>query len=460
MTDPGRREFLKLVGAGIIGLAVGSAATYALTPRGAVEKILERTVTVTPTAPTQTPPRITTPVTPGIPSKPIELIDIDPRSGPGAPFTVPAINARKMAIDEINSSGGILGRKINHREFDENQGSPDAVARLVRSSVEQYRPDLIVGLGISSDCLAVAPVVTELNVVTLVQCATNQLLQGGKIHKTVFRPIGSNAALDAVGLALYVAKRFPNVKRVAGINQDYAYGRDEWNFFITALKKLKPDIEVINTWWVPLGTSDFRAHISQILQANPDILQTSIFGSDAINFMRQAISAGLPSKIQIAYAHAESLLHLVPEMPDGIVLQAAGPAYPLYPPPNIYGKNASFVNNYRARYNDYPHYSSYYAYDSVYAYKYAVERAYLMLGKWPDVDDLVKVLEEMAFEGAQGLVYIKKDHDTGVGSLVGITKRDARYPFVTLDPNSIELLPGYLVTPPPGIFPSDWINSW
>jgi len=297
----------------------------------------------------------------------------------------------------------------------------------------------------------------------MVTCATNQLLQGGgKIpkYKTVFRPIGSNAALDGIGLALYVYKNFPHIKRVAGINQDYAYGRDEWNFFINALKKLKPDIEVVNAWWVPLGTSDFTAHISQIIQAKPDLLQTSIFGSDAVNFMRQAIVAGLPSKVQMAYAHAESLLHLVPEMPDGIVIQAAGPAYPLYPPPNIYSKNASFVNNYKARYNDYPHYSSYYTYDSIYTYKYAVERAYQMLGKWPDVDDLVKVLEEFAFEGAQGLVYIKKDHDTGVGSLVGITKRDPKYPFVTLDPTTVELIPGILVTPPPGVFPADWINTW
>jgi branched-chain amino acid transport system substrate-binding protein len=462
MATTNRREFLKLVGAGIAGLAIGSAATYAFTPRGVVEKIVERTVTSTATVTPQTSPRITSPVTPSIPSKPIELIDVDARSGPGAPFTVPAINARKMAIDEINSSGGILGRKINYREYDENQGSPDAVARLIRSTIEQYKPDLIVGLGISSDCLAVAPVVNELNTLTFVQCATNQLLQGGSMpkYKTVFRPIGSNAALDAVGLAYYVAKRYPNIKRVAGINQDYAYGRDEWNFYITSLNKLKPDIEVVNTWWVPLGTSDFRAHISQIMQANPDLLQTSIFGSDAVNFMRQAIAAGLPSKIPIAYAHAESLLHLVPEMPDGIIIQAAGPAYPLYPPPNIYRRNASFINNYRSRYNDYPHYSSYYAYDSIYTYKYAVERAYSILGKWPDIDDLIKVLEELAFEGAQGLVYINKDHDTGVGSLVGVTKRDPRYPFVTLDPNSIELFPGYLVTPPPGIPPSDWINSW
>jgi len=104
--------------------------------------------------------------------------------------------------------------------------------------------------------------------------------------------------------------------------------------------------------------------------------------------------------------------------------------------------------------------AAYYTYDSIYAYKYAVERAYQMLGKWPDVDDLVKVLEEFAFEGAQGLVYIKKDHDTGVGSLVGITKRDPKYPFVTLDPTTIELIPGILVTPPPGVFPADWINTW
>jgi ABC-type branched-subunit amino acid transport system substrate-binding protein len=147
---------------------------------------------------------------------------------------------------------------------------------------------------------------------------------------------------------------------------------------------------------------------------------------------------GLSSKLQVL--HTPCILHLI------------------YP--NIYSKNASFVNNYKARYNDYPHYSSYYTYDSIYTYKYAVERAYQMLGKWPDVDDLVKVLEEFAFEGAQGLVYIKKDHDTGVGSLVGITKRDPKYPFVTLDPTTVELIPGILVTPPPGVFPADWINTW
>jgi len=458
MSNVSRREFIKLVGVGAAGLAIGSISTYLAVP--STRGIVEKTVTVTPITSQAT---VKTPTTPSIPSSPVVIADIGIRSGPGYPFAIPLINAEKLAIEEINSSGGLLGRQIVLREYDENQGSTDAVVRLTRNVIAQDRPQFIVGFGISSNCLAIASVVEELNVPTFVSCATNQLLQGGdKVpkYKMVFRPIGSNAALDAIGLAYYVAKRFPNIKRVAGINQDYAYGRDEWNFFIAALKKLKPDVEVVGTWWVPLGTSDFRAHITQILQSGADLLQTSIFGSDGINFMKQAIESRLHTKMQIAYAHAEALLHLVPEMPDGIVIQAAGPAYPLYPPPNIYPKQKSFVENYLRKYNDYPGYAAYYSYDTLYAIKHAIERAYSMLGKWPDVDDIVKALEELAFEGAQGYVYIKRDHDTGVGSLVGITKRNPSYPFITLDPGSIELFPGYLVTPPPSIPPLDWINSW
>src|SRR3989475_11570201 len=88
-------------------------------------------------------------------------------------------------------------------------------------------------------------------------------------YKYVFRT-AAHTGIDGIGPPRYLLTAKPDVKTVAGLNQDYAWGRDSWEIFIRALRKLKPDVQVVETLWPKLFQGDLSAEISKLLTAKPD----------------------------------------------------------------------------------------------------------------------------------------------------------------------------------------------
>ncbi|MGC9171143.1 MAG: ABC transporter substrate-binding protein, partial [Thermoproteus sp.] len=131
-------------------------------------------------------------------------------TGPASIFGIPAINAAKMLVDQINASGGILGARVELDIRDES-GGPDKMVTLYRQLVEQEGVDAYIGLISSADCLAVAPVAEELGRVLTVffDCATVQLVDNKMMKRVVFRPAGTTVT-DGVALARYVVEIEPS----------------------------------------------------------------------------------------------------------------------------------------------------------------------------------------------------------------------------------------------------------
>ena len=114
--------------------------------------------------------------------------------------------------------------------------------------------------------------------------------------------------MDGVSLARYVVSKIPNLKTVVGLNQDYTYGRDEWADFKSALLKLKPDVQILDELFTPLYTTDYSAQISRILSLKPDLVHTSFWGPDLVNFITQAKGRGLFDVTKVAFARGSSAL--------------------------------------------------------------------------------------------------------------------------------------------------------
>ncbi|MEZ0248465.1 MAG: ABC transporter substrate-binding protein, partial [Thermoproteus sp.] len=271
-------------------------------------------------------------------------------------FGVPAANMAKVIVDIINQNGGINGAQVQLNIYDES-GGPDQMVALYRQLVQQAGVDAYVGLISSADCLAVAPVAEQLGTTLTVffDCATKQLVDQHMMKKVTFRT-GGTTVQDGVALATAVLDHMPNVKTVVGINQDYAYGHDEWNDFITALTKMKPDVQVLDTLWTPLFTNDYSAQISRIMSLKPDLVHTSFWGPDLANFIQQASARGLFNVTKVAFARGESMLQYVGSaMPDGQIVE--GPYYFEFPERSPLNKQ--IIQEYKNRYGAYPSYPSY-----------------------------------------------------------------------------------------------------
>jgi branched-chain amino acid transport system substrate-binding protein len=76
-------------------------------------------------------------------AEPIRAVGIFPLSGSVAADGREMRNGVVMAIDEINSAGGLLGRRIEYIELDDGDSSTDEISTAFRRAVDVERPDAI-----------------------------------------------------------------------------------------------------------------------------------------------------------------------------------------------------------------------------------------------------------------------------------------------------------------------------
>ncbi len=399
-----------------------------------------------------------------IPTTPIKIAAVSFLTGAAAaPFGIPGENTFKMCADVINKEGGILGRKIELVSKDE-AGGVDAQVKLARKLILEDKVDVDLGYISSASCLAVLPLADETGgLIVAYDCGTQELMEGPKSpyevpkFKLGFRT-SAHLGIDNVGLALMIKKYLPHIKTIAGINQDYAWGRDSWLIFETAMKKLMPNVQVVKTLWPPLGNTDYTAHISALMGAQPDVVHSSLWGGDTVTFTKQALGMGFFKKIKMAFSRGEPYPQEVgKDFPEDQIICCAGTHYFLYEPPPL---NKWFVAEYRKRYGKYPTYPCYHAYQAIYGYKHAVEKAAKLVGGWPTVDEIAKAMSGLTFPSPSGNITIRQDHNAIEDVLIGFSKLTPKYPFPVLDPKRMEVFPASQVNAPVGIRTVDWINSW
>lgn len=383
-----------------------------------------------------------------------------------APFGIPGNNTYKMLTDVINKEGGILDRKIDLSDYDE-AGGVDAQVKLCRKLILDEKVDVILGYISSGDCKAVLPLSDELGgLIMAYDCGTHVLMEGDKSpYKVPKYTLGfrtkAHLGIDNIGLAFMVKKYLPDIKTIAGINPDYAWGRDSWLIFETAMKKLMPQVKVVGTWWPPLFTTDFTAHISALMGAKPDVVHSALWGGDAVTFTKQAMGMGLFEKIRMAYSRGEPYPQEVgKEYPEEQIICCAGTHYFLYPPHDKWPLNKWFVEEYQKRFGKYPTYPCYHAYQAMYTYKHAVEKAAGLVGGWPTIEEIAKAAVGLSIQTPSGHLMIREDHNGVEDVLLGFSKRVPGFPFPILDPKRLEVFPAHMVNAPVGIRTVDWINSW
>src|SRR6516162_10995415 len=190
-----------------------------------------------------------------------------PLSGPASVYGIPVIKGSEMAVQEINAKGGVLGRKLELLERDSKANADEAV-RLARELIIKNNVDFLIGTLTSAEAPAVSTIAKENKIVFIAPTAkTVQLTSPANLHPYIFR-LGSNTDIDGrTGAAIVSA--WKEVKRVATIAPDYAYGRDAVAAFVDYLKKARPDMEIVDQQWPMLGQSNFTAFINAQLAKQP-----------------------------------------------------------------------------------------------------------------------------------------------------------------------------------------------
>ena len=395
--------------------------------------------------------------------RPIRIGVVTFLSGPGAgPMGVPARYAAELTFDALNAGAipapyrtrGFGGNPIEMVLMDE-AGSTSSVVSQYRNLVQRQNIDMVIGYISSGSCLAVAPVAEELKTLTVFfDCGTPRIFEDSS-YRYVFRT-ASHATMDNVAAARYVRERLPGATRIAGLNQNYAWGQDSWRDFEATMKSLAPGIEITTSQMPKLFAGQYGSEISALLAANPDIIHSSFWGGDLEAFIIQAGARNLFGKSSVVLTTGEAELHkLKDRIPDGTIIGARGP-HGVFAPDNEI--NRWFKSAYEKRYGVPPPFAAYHMVQAILGTKAAYEKAKTAAnGKNPDSDQIIAAYQGLSFETPSGTtrMALGNGHQGIQGTAYGMVKMVGGVLTMT----NVTRYSAEQVNPPEGVKSEDWIKS-
>ena len=331
--------------------------------------------------------------------KPIKLGAMFINSGPLGGYGINGQRAIIMALEEINSSGGVLGRKLE-LVFGDTKLKPGVALSL--SEVARKHKKILINT----------------------QAAT-YVLTGAKFNPYLFSTL-RNVMMHSRSGAYYMASK--PCKRWMCIAPDYNYGHESWDLFKEKLKELNPEVEIVGETFPKLMAPDYSANIEEILKAKPDGVWCPLWGQDAVNFIRQAKQFKLFDTIRFAFPVGAALETLVPlgkDTPDGLFMASR---YFFTTPDSV--ENKEFVKRYFEKYKEYPDYMAGETYAGVYFIKAAAERA-----GTTDAEAIIKAVERepLARPTPQGWKIMRgADHQVVEDVVWGETSYSEKFGFSIL----------------------------
>jgi len=356
--------------------------------------------------------------------KPIKLGVVFIMSGPMGGYGKHGMQSIQMALDEINASGGILGRKVE-AIFEDDKLQVEKGVQITNKFINEDKVDFIIGPTSSGVAVAMSKITSEKKkILILTQAAANSMTDD-LFNRYQFSVL-SNAMMHSRSGAYYLASK--PYKRWMCIGPDYNYGHESWEAFRDKLKELKPDMEIVGELWPKLMEKDYTPFIKKIAEAKPDAVWSPLWGNDANNFIKQALPFGLFNKIKFAFPDGAALETLVPlgkDLPPGTYVAAR---YFFLTPDSA--MNRKFVKTYFERFKEYPDYMANETYAGVYFIKAAAERAGSL-----DADKIVDAVERepLAWETPEGWKIMRKEDHSVVEDVVwGETVFSEKYGFSIL----------------------------
>ncbi len=378
-------------------------------------------------------------------------------SGPAAVFGLPGQAAAEIAIDNINSAGGVAGVKLKPVIIDEGIGG-DKLLSEYRRVVQEEGVKVVLASISSGNCNALAPVAEDLKVLNVMwDCGTEKVLENRRFKYVVRTQ--ANATSEMVATVLYLLRTKPNFKTIAVVNQDYAWGRDSWEIFISTLRALKPDVQVVAEMFPKFGATDFSSEISRLQALAPDVILSTSWGGELDTLIRQSAQRGLIKTSTWVLPLAESSLERVGKaLPDGVIVGMRGDHYFLHPELKDDAKHKAFVEKYRAKTGQYPIYSAYHAAAAI----QAVADAYTAAakangGNWPSTEQVAETLHSLKFRGLTRPVQMREDGQGLEDQMLGTTKLTAAYPFPVIQ--GLTIFPGEMVQNPVGTKSPEWVKT-
>lgn len=313
-------------------------------------------------------------------------------TGSEATFGISSTNGLKLAVEEINGSGGLLGKKIKLITYDD-QGKPSEAQTVVQRLIKNDNVVAVIGEVASSRSKAGAPICQQNKIPMITPASTNPEVTaiGDYIFRVCFIDPFQATVLTKFAINSLKVKKVAILKDVKN-----AYSTGLADFFEKEFKAAGGEIVEIQSY--SAGDKDFKAQLTAIKSRNPEAIFIPGYYTDVGLIAIQAREIGITVPLfggdgweseKLTEGKAKDALegcyfstHVSTENPDPAV--------------------QNFIKKYKEKYNMMPDAMSFLAYDAGMIMFDAIKRA--------GSTDAEKIKNELAktkdFSGVTGKISI------------------------------------------------------
>ncbi|TFZ00925.1 branched-chain amino acid ABC transporter substrate-binding protein [Ramlibacter henchirensis] len=235
----------------------------------------------------------------------VRIAFMDPLSGAFANVGQNQLKSWQFAAEQLSGKTP-SGVKFEVVGFD-NKGSPQESLNTLKAAIDQGFRYVTQGNG-SGAAAAILDAVSKHNernpgkeIVYLNYAAVDPALTNEKCDYWHFR-LDADTSMKMEALTTFM-KDQQNIKKVYLINQNYAHGHQVNKYFKDAMKRKRPDVQIVGEELHPLGqVKDFAPYVAKIKQAGADTVVTGNWGQDLTLLVKAMNDAGLKVPMYTYYA--------------------------------------------------------------------------------------------------------------------------------------------------------------
>jgi branched-chain amino acid transport system substrate-binding protein len=199
----------------------------------------------------------------------------------------------RMAEEEINKAGGVMGRPIE--VMSEDSVNPATAATKAQRMLEQDGAVVLMGEINSASALTIMQVAARNKRLYMQIGARSDALRGKNCNKYTFHvDIPNTVMVNAVGKAL-LRDNMVKGKKFFTLTADYIFGHD----LLGAAKRFfaANDGNLIGDELIATDVTDFSPYLLKIRQAKPDVVCSNLAGNQVTTLIKQYAEFGLPYPI-------------------------------------------------------------------------------------------------------------------------------------------------------------------
>ncbi|HPD80661.1 MAG TPA: ABC transporter substrate-binding protein [Spirochaetales bacterium] len=216
----------------------------------------------------------------------IKIGGVGPVSGEAATFGQSTKEGCELAVEEWNKAGGLLGNQIK-LIFQDDKGDPTEAATVWTKLISQDKVAAIVGTFMSKCSLAGAPISQANKVPMISPTSTNPKVT--EVGEYIFRACFIDPFQGAVGAKFaYENLNARTAACIFDVGNDYTKGLSE--FFRDKFIELGGKIVAFEAH--ATGATDFKAQLTKIIAAKPDVIYISDYYNDVALIAKQARELG------------------------------------------------------------------------------------------------------------------------------------------------------------------------